>query len=170
MPTAEMCREMELLFEQVRAQGKRAGEDQLRWDRDFLAMAEWFALRKSKDPSTKCCGIITRGREFVSMGYNGFAKGVGDSPERYADRERKLRRVVHAEINAIVFARQNLEGCTLYTWPFMPCSNCAGVVINAGIKRVVAPETPAEKRQRWAENMADAAEQFAEAGVELVIL
>ncbi len=164
----ESCRQMEQTFAGLKVAEKQAEADQLRWDRDFLAMAEWYALRKSKDPSTKVGAVITRGREIVSLGYNGFARGVNDLPERYADRAIKYKLVVHAERNAMAFARQNLTGCTLYTWPFMPCPVCAGEVIQVGITRVVAPVCPPEILERWKDDLELSRLQFREAGVELV--
>ncbi len=140
------------------------------WDRDFLALAEWYAKRKSKDPSTQTGAVITRGREIVSLGYNGFARGVVDDPARYANRELKYKLVVHCERNAIILAKQDLTGCTLYTWPFMSCSVCAGMVIQAGITRCVAPFLPEHLKERWGEDIGWSMTQFREAGVEVVIL
>jgi dCMP deaminase len=43
--------------------------------------------------------------------------------------------MVHAEANAIIHARQNCEGFTLYTTLF-PCHECAKLIIQCGIKQV----------------------------------
>lgn len=145
-------------------------EDPWKWDRRFLAVAETIA-GWSKDPSTKTGAVITTpDRRILSMGYNGFAKGVKDTPERYADRDLKYKMVVHCEVNAILFAQTDLTGCTLYTWPFMSCCNCAAIVIQSGITRCVAPPTPADKVARWADSLNVATMMFAEAGVRLDIL
>ena len=104
--------------------------------------AEWMAQR-SKDPSHRVGAIILRADgTLVSGGYNGFPRGVSDDPSLYADKPTKRRRIQHAERNAINFARESLEGCTIYVSPLHPCSQCAGSIINAGIKRVVARVTP----------------------------
>jgi dCMP deaminase len=132
------------------------------WDAHFLGLAE-RAAQKSKDPSTKCGAIIVRqDRSIASTGYNGFPRGVSDTPDLYADRETKLRRIVHAEMNAILFAREPLNGYTLYTWPFLTCERCAAHVVQAGIKRVVAPKS---NNARWIESFQFARSLFAEAGV-----
>jgi deoxycytidylate deaminase len=52
----------------------------------------------------------------------------------------------------------------------MPCARCAAVVIQHGIKRVVAPVAPAALQERWAEDMRLARMMFSEAGVELEIV
>lgn len=132
-----------------------------RWDARFLDLAEFFA-GWSKDPSTKVGAVIVdRERRLISQGFNGFPQGVDDAAERYADRDAKLPRMVHAELNAIIFARGPLAGCTLYCWPLLPCSTCAGAIIQAGIRRVVAPPAP----ERWRISCALAVEMLGEAGI-----
>lgn len=143
---------------------------QKKWDQRFLnhtcEVASW-----SKDPSTKVGAVIVdNDLSIISEGFNGFARRVKDLPERYSNRDLKYTMIVHAEINAIIFARRDLRGCTLYTWPFMPCSSCAAIIINTGISRCVAPPVPDHLRDRWQENMEIARMQFEEAGVVLDIV
>lgn len=88
-------------------------------------------------------------------------------PERYADRDLKYKMIVHCERNAIIYARQDLKGCTLYTWPFMSCAPCAAMVIQAGVKEVVAPKND---NPRWQADFAIATQMFAEAGVAVRLL
>lgn len=141
-----------------------------KWDLRFLELAKLVSTW-SKDPSTQtgAC-IVDQDRRVVSVGYNGFAKGVQDHPERYADRDLKYKLIVHCERNAILFAKRDLTGCTLYTYPFMSCSVCAGMVIQSGITRCVAPKIPDDKKERWAEDMALSEQIFREAGVEVCLL
>ena len=141
------------------------------WDLHFLGLAEYMS-RASKDPSTKvgCC-IVDKDRRVVSTAFNGFARGCSDDHRLYADRDRKIRRVVHSEPNAIIFAKQDLTGCTIYTVPFMPCAQCAALIIQAGITRVVSvPCTDPARADRWAADMTEAREQFREAGVKLDLI
>ena len=134
------------------------------WDSRFLDLARLVSTW-SKDPSTQVGAVITRDKFVVSLGFNGHPKGVVDSAERLEVREVKYRTIIHAEINAILTAKQDLEGCTIYLWPFMPCSQCGAAIVQAGIKRVVAPKSD---NDRWAESFKFTTEMFAEAGVELV--
>jgi dCMP deaminase len=136
------------------------------WDSRFLEMAR-LVSSWSKDPSTKVGAVITHGKFVVSLGFNGFPKGVSDLSERLENREIKYKMVIHAELNAILTARQHLEGCTLYVWPFMPCSQCGSAIIQSGIKRVVAPKMDNE---RWTESFALTTQMFSEAGLELVLI
>lgn len=137
------------------------------WDGRFLLLAE-FVSAWSLDPSTRCGAVVADGKRVVSVGYNGFAAGVEDRPGRYADRDTKYRMVIHAEVNAVLFAEGATRGMTLYTWPLPPCSPCAAIVIQAGIKRVVAPVPTADALSRWATDLKLSRQQFLEAGVELV--
>ena len=109
-----------------------------KWDLRHLKFAQHLA-GWSKDPSTQVGAYIcTQDRQPVSFGYNGLPKKVEDTQERYHDRELKYKMIVHAERNAIIFAKRDLTDCILYTYPFIPCTVCAGMVINAGIMKVVS--------------------------------
>jgi dCMP deaminase len=69
----------------------------------------------SKDPSTKVGAVIvTPENVVVSVGYNGFAQRMPDVESHYTDREAKYSRIVHSEANAIVLARGDVRGHTLY--------------------------------------------------------
>lgn len=137
-----------------------------KWDLRFLELARHIATW-SRDPSTQTGAVIADGKRVVSVGYNGFAAGVIDSPERYADRDTKYKMIIHCERNAIIFAQRQLNGLTLYTWPFMSCSVCAAMVIQAGIKRCVAPSLPPHLADRWGEDTNLARQMFREANVRL---
>lgn len=133
-----------------------------KWTERYLRMAEEVA-QWSKDPSTKCGAVIVdHTNHIVSVGFNGFAAGVKDDPERYNDRSIKYQLVLHAEDNAILSASYIPPGCTLFTWPMQPCSLCAAKIIQ---KRFAAVIFPSCDNQRWAESFKWANIQFTEAGV-----
>ena len=138
-----------------------------KWDRRFLDLAAHVA-RWSRDPSTRVGAVIARpDHRIVSLGFNGFARGIEDREERYANRELKYKLVVHAEMNAIHFAKQDLTGCHLFTWPLPPCSRCAASIIQVGITRVIALPLMESLRERWAEDNEIAEMMFREAEVML---
>ncbi len=137
------------------------------WDHWFLGMAKYISTA-SKDPSTQVGAVITDKRNrVISTGYNGFPRGVKDTPARLNDREVKYSMVVHGEINALLFATQPLDGTTLYLWPFLSCSKCTAIIINSGIKRVVAP---LNFNPRWEKSIELSQELYHEAGVQVVLL
>jgi len=138
-----------------------------KWDARFITLAEHIASW-SRDPSTKVGAVIVdEDKRVVSLGYNGFPKGVQDTPDRYANREVKYRMVCHAERNAILFARRDLTGCILYT-TFFPCAACAGMIIQAGIDEVVTIARSAD--ERWAADIETAHVMLAEANVAIRVL
>ena len=131
-----------------------------KWDKRFLVLAEQVGSW-SKDPSTKVGAIIVRpDRTIASVGYNGFPRWVEDT---YSTREDKLLRTVHAEMNAILSAREPLHGYTIYVSPLHPCSNCAAAIIQAGFSFVVARMGPV--RKEWQESFSAAAEMFSQAEI-----
>lgn len=110
------------------------------WDAYFLAIAALVAER-SKDPSTKVGAVIVGpDHEIRSTGYNGFPRGIDDSPARLADRPTRYSFTVHAEPNAIFNAVRvgtSTRNCTLYVAGLPPCHECVKAIIQAGIVRVV---------------------------------
>jgi len=137
------------------------------WHRRFIDLAQFIA-GWSKDPSTQCGSVIVApDRRVVSMGYNGLPRRVRDIPARYDNRELKYKIILHSERNAILFAREPLDGYTIYNWPMISCATCASMVIQSGITTVVAPYSD---NPRWQEDFELSKQLFDEAGVELVIL
>ena len=138
-----------------------------KWDLRYLDLAKHISTW-SKDPSTKIGAIaIGKNGQVLSQGYNGFPRGVIDSTERLNDREKKLARVVHAEMNVIYNASANgvtLKGSTLYVHGLPCCSDCAKGVIQCGFKRVVMPKQV--QTDRWKESWNKAKEMFRESGVQ----
>lgn len=116
------------------------------WDTRYLRLAheisEW-----SRDPSTRVGAVIIDGLgRPASFGVNGFPRGADDS--RMSIREEKYRRVIHAEINAILAAGKDLQGCTIYvTHP--PCLACLGALKQSFIERVVCSMPSEDFVKRW---------------------
>jgi dCMP deaminase len=136
--------------------------------RDIYGMDEArVSQRYSKDPSTQVgCAIIGPDGEVRAKGRNGFPRKCRDDAEIYADRPRKHLRVVHAEANAVAAAARvgtPLRDSTAYvTAPC--CSQCAALLIQAGISRVVWP-AGVELRADWAASAAEARILLIEAGI-----
>lgn len=137
-----------------------------KWSERFMHLAEHVATW-SKDPSTQVgCVIVDKQNRVVSLGFNGFPRGIKDLANRYEDKETKYLFVAHAERNALDNAPLSVEGCTLYS-PLLPCNECAKSIIQKGITKVVSYE-PIEDRPylRW-----DITKQmFLEAGVQLYLI
>lgn len=144
--------------------------DELRkWDIRFLELAQFYA-QWSKDPSTKVGAVIVDHNRVVrGMGYNGFPRGVKDTPERYADRELKYKLVVHAEVNAILNATGSVRDCSIYVWPTLMvpnvCPECCKSVIQSGIRRVIGWK--GETQTRWQEMAHISEMMLREAGISI---
>jgi dCMP deaminase len=133
-----------------------------------------FGIAKSsKDPKRKVGAIIvTEDGSPISWGYNGFARGIKDDLRLQND-ETKLKLIVHAEVNAVFNAARSgtstLNGvmiCTLF-----PCINCANAIIQAGITKVICPDTKLiEPQSKWASAMEDSKLLLEEAGVKVRLL
>ena len=59
--------------------------------------------------------------------------------------------VQHAEPNAVLNASASVLGCTAYV-THAPCANCTGVLIQAGVSRIVTQPTPTGLAERFAES------------------
>jgi dCMP deaminase len=133
-----------------------------KWDERFLRLAEHVSTW-SKDPSSAVGSVIARpDKTIASLGFNGLPRMVEDSHERLHDRDLKLQIILHSELNSILNAKEPLAGFTIFVWPFHPCSACAAAIIQAGIKRVVAPVSD---NPRWTASFELARMMFSEAAV-----
>ena len=137
-----------------------------KWDKRFLDMAQ-FVSEWSKDPSTKVGAVITDGdKKVISLGYNGLPQWVRDDPDILNNREEKYKFIIHAEVNAILQAhKDNYFAGTIYTYPFLTCPQCAAMIIQAGIMRVVSYECVDE---RWIPRIEDSKKLLEMADIEVV--
>lgn len=135
------------------------------WHRRYLSLCREVASW-SKDPSTQVGACLTDARHRpLSFGFNGFPQAIPDNPAWLADRARKLDVILHAEENALIFARGDLSGATLYTWPLGPCPRCLSKLIQAGILQVVTVTPGPTLAARWGANLALSKELAQLAGV-----
>jgi dCMP deaminase len=115
------------------------GDKKLKLDERYLRMASIWA-ENSYCQRRKVGALIVRDKMIISDGYNGTPSGF----ENICEDENNITKpyVLHAEANAITkVARSNnsSEGATLYVTS-SPCIECAKLIIQAGIKRVVYSE------------------------------
>src|ERR1700757_3495299 len=107
------------------------------WDKRYLSIAKEVSTW-SKDPSTQVGAVIAdRFGRIVAVGYNGFPKKIEDDA-RLNKRSMKYKITVHAEANVALIAGEKARKGTIYVYGAPVCADCAGILIQAGIKRVVA--------------------------------
>ena len=91
--------------------------------------------KKSKDTSTKVgCYIVNKNNELVSSGFNGWVSGCDEKLMTW-EKPLKYEMVIHAEMNALIFAKQSLKGCVVYC-THGPCANCLKHLLQAGIREI----------------------------------
>lgn len=108
-------------------------------DKRYLRMARIWA-ENSYCKRRQVGALIVRGQSIISDGYNGTPSGFENVCEDEDYRTKPY--VLHAEANAITkVAKSNnsSEGATLYVTA-SPCIECAKLIIQAGIRRVVYSE------------------------------
>jgi dCMP deaminase len=111
-------------------------EKQLQFDRRYLRMARIWA-ENSYCKRRKVGALLVSGRMIISDGYNGTPSGF----ENNCEDENNVTKpyVLHAEANAITKVAKSgnsSEGATLYVTS-APCVECAKLIIQSGILRVV---------------------------------
>lgn len=108
-------------------------------DRRYLRMARIWA-ENSYCERRKVGALMVKDRTIISDGYNGTPAGFENVCEDSSGLTKSY--VLHAEANAITkIARSNSssDGSTLYVTA-SPCLDCAKLIIQAGIRRVVFSE------------------------------
>ncbi len=125
------------------------------WDTYFLELAQ-LASKRATCLRRKVGAVIVKDKHLLSTGYNGAPKGISHCEKKGCVREKmkipsgerhELCRGLHAEQNAIIQAALygvSLDNATLYCTN-LPCSICAKMLINAGIRRVVSPNNYPDK-------------------------
>lgn len=139
-----------------------------KWIARFTALTKEISTW-SKDLGTKVGSVIVRpDRTICSVGFNGFPRGIEDNPYAIANRDAKLLRTIHAELNAILSAKEPLNGYSIFVWPFQPCSQCAAAIIQSGIKDVYCPFNDHLNHERWSESFKSALQMLDEADVRVI--
>lgn len=127
------------------------------------------AMGRSKDRSTRVGAVVIDDDFNVRIsGYNGMPRGVDDDVETRHERPAKYLYFAHAEENCVAQAARvgvSIKGCTILLTSLFPCTTCSRLIIQSGIKRILAPGVTAN--DRWDEQGRVALEMLREAEVEV---
>ena len=141
------------------------------WDEYFMSITRLVAGR-STCLRRSVGAVIVKDRRILATGYNGAPAGLPHCEETGCIREElnvphgerhELCRGIHAEQNAIIQSANygtGISGAAIYT-THHPCSVCAKMIINAGIKRVISADGYPDEL---------ASELLAQAGIPVVTL
>ncbi len=113
-----------------------SGDKQLTLDKRYMRMAFIWA-ENSYCQRRKVGALLVKNKMIISDGYNGTPSGFENICEDENDKTKPY--VLHAEANAITKVARSgnsSENATLYVTS-SPCIECAKLIIQAGIKRVV---------------------------------
>ncbi len=122
--------------------------DRPSWDEYFSRITREVA-RRSTCLRRQVGGILVLDKRILATGYNGAPRGVRHCGEVGCLRAQQnvpsgtrheLCRGLHAEMNVLIQAANHgirVQDATLYSTLF-PCSLCAKMLINGGIRRIVA--------------------------------
>jgi len=117
------------------------------WETYFMDITERVATRSTCLRRT-VGAVVVKDKRMLTTGYNGAPSGTRHCRETGCIREKlnvpsgerhELCRGIHAEQNAIIQAALHgvsIKDSTLYCTN-LPCSICAKMIINAGIKKIV---------------------------------
>ncbi len=141
------------------------------WDSYFMHIARVVA-RRSTCLRRQIGAVLVMDKRILATGYNGAPSGLAHCGEIGCLRQKQnvpsgekheLCRGLHAEQNALIQAARygtRSEGAAIYT-THVPCVMCTKMIINCGIRRIVAVEPYPDALAR---DMLD------EAGIELILL
>lgn len=121
-----------------------------KWDKRFVELSQTIATWSSCYKEGRQVGaVIVRDKRIITTGYNGAPSGIKSCKEKGeclriklgipSGTRHELCYAIHAEQNAIIQAAKlgiSIEGATLYCTHY-PCTICAKMIVNAGIKRVI---------------------------------
>ena len=121
-----------------------------KWDHRFMEMARLVSTWSSCYTANRAIGaVVVKDKRVMTTGYNGAPAGLKTCKERGECLRDKLGipsgtraevcYAAHAEQNAIIQAAKlgiSIDGATLYC-THQPCSMCAKMIVNSGIRRVV---------------------------------
>lgn len=103
----------------------------------FLQLAE-LTSKRSTCQRLKVGAVIVKNNRILSTGYNGSIKGHEHCIDVgcLKNDEGRCIRCIHAEANALLFAKTDLEGAVIYVTHY-PCENCSKLIAQSGIKKIV---------------------------------
>ena len=127
--------------------------NQKKLDHMYLEMAQsWAKMSHAKRKKVGC--LIVKEGQIISDGYNGTPSGFDNTCEQFhpledysSNKTITKREVLHAESNALMKLAKSTNssiGATVYL-TCSPCFDCAKLIIQAGISRVVYNEMYREK-------------------------
>lgn len=103
-------------------------------DENFMHIAEVVSERATCPRASIGAVIVSAENRILSTGYNGAPPGEPHCTDVGCDVvDGHCQRAIHAEVNAVVFARGSLAGSRIYVYGRGVCRECAKVLKAAGV-------------------------------------
>ena len=143
------------------------------WDQMYMNMCYEVASRSPDESTHSGCYIATTDNTPISFGYNGFPRGIENTPERQ-QRPLKYQYFEHCERNAFYNAGREGKSCMgakIYV-NWLTCADCARGIIQEGLSEVIVHKQGQEaflmsrNDTVWTEDHDIVIGMFAEAGVD----
>jgi dCMP deaminase len=127
----------------------------------FMQLAEVIKTR-SPDPKTQVGAVLVDHLDrVVGTGYNGPPAGFPDSLLSWGERNEALyNRIVHAEMNAILYSGARYDHDSKLYCTMSPCKDCIKLIAAAGIKKIFFKE--------WYKDYATVSQLATEFNIQLV--
>jgi dCMP deaminase len=113
--------------------------ERVRWEDTWMDIARTIARNRSPDPRLQVCAIIVTddNASMLALGYNGGIVGGSNEP---ASVEPGKSEFLHAELNACIKCPFHHPKKKIMYVTASPCRDCARIIVNAGISKVVYDE------------------------------
>jgi dCMP deaminase len=107
------------------------------WDNYFMNIADVVKTR-SLDTKTQVGAVLVsmKDNRIISTGYNSVCAGMDDSLIDWTNRDYVHQIVIHAEMNAIIYAQSKFEDAILYS-TLSPCKDCIKLLSATKIRKVI---------------------------------
>ena len=135
------------ILEEIKTNNNTINNLRPSWDEYFLRIAHLVATR-STCLRRRVGAVVVKEKQVLATGYNGAPSGIEHCDKVGCLRQKlgvpsgerhELCRALHAEQNAFLQAAKHgtsLHGSMLYITT-QPCSICAKMIVNVGIKKVI---------------------------------
>ena len=113
------------------------------WDKRLLNMAGLISTW-SKEEQKQGAVIADLQYRIVSTGFNGKVQGIPEDVSDWPAENVASANIMTAAMNALLFAKQDIRNCTLFTYPMPPTAQDMAIYAQAGILYVVTIQPGAE--------------------------
>ena len=107
------------------------------WDEYFMNIANVVKTR-SLDPKTQVGAVLVslKDNRIISTGYNSVCAGLNDTLIDWTNRDYIRTIVIHAEMNAVLYAQSKFEDAILYS-TLSPCKDCIKLLSATKIRKII---------------------------------